>query len=201
MKPRASIDEARLRQLWADGVTTAAIGAEFGVTKNCVSERARRIGLRRRNIAPGSLPATAIEAAYREGKTLEEIKDELRPLFPTLSRSTINRLLRSRGVSIRPATVRTADNRAQCVRLFRAGVPRAEIARRLGMTLKNVQRRIRQVLGPGRKGMVSRFDRSEVLALQRAGLSQREIGERIGCSAANVWAILNRRGGARAVAS
>jgi GcrA cell cycle regulator len=37
--------DARLEELWGEGVSTSRIGVELGVTKNAVIGRARRLGL------------------------------------------------------------------------------------------------------------------------------------------------------------
>jgi hypothetical protein len=96
------MDETKLRQLWAEGATLKSMAIEFGCSRSLVSKRAQTLNLPRRITNTAILPGAAIVSAYvHHGKSMGEIRDQLRGKFPTLSQEAIRNLLVSRGVEIR----------------------------------------------------------------------------------------------------
>lgn len=181
-----TFDVEEFRRLWASGATCAEIGRHFGFGYNWASDQAKKLGLPRRATKRGALPVYAIRVAYANGKTSAEIADELRAKFPTLSPTTIRRLIRKAGDKTRPGRVRSNLNPAECVRLLRAGWTRDQIAARFKSTNSRVAYAIRRVLGAGPRGGGTRVNVSEIRFLRAQGLTQREVARRVGCHRATV---------------
>lgn len=180
-------DEAEFRRLWASGMPVVDIGKHFGVAHGWASAQAQKLGLPRRATKHRDLPIYAMKLAYENGKTSTEIADELRPKFPTISGSTVRRLLRDAGdVAMRRGMKRGAPNAAECVRLFRAGLSRPEIARRMRSTVERVSHAIRRVMGSGPRGGGVRVNVPEIRLLRSQGLSQIQIARKLGCHRATV---------------
>ena len=66
MRVWPSDTDARLRELWAIGLTTAAIATELGVTKNAVIGRARRLKVPKRPHPIASRSSYAIAPAQKK---------------------------------------------------------------------------------------------------------------------------------------
>lgn len=81
--------DATLRQLWSDGLSTAKIGEKMGVTKNAVIGRAHRLALAPRQGAPGwsreDIAFFRAHAAWSDGR----IGDELGKNAKTVARARI----------------------------------------------------------------------------------------------------------------
>lgn len=177
------------------GAPLRDMAALAGCCRQQISRRAHAVGLPRRLIEQGSLPAAWIEAQYRDGRTTQEIRDMLVPKFPTLSRSTVATVLRMRGVQMRPAAPRAPHTPAECVRLLRSGLTRRQIAAKLGLSSAQVNYRIAKILGRCQHGghkEVS-FDHGEIEQLRRQGLSHRQIARAVGCSRQTVGKVLRDR--------
>lgn len=181
MPRRVSYDEAKFRQLWAEGVDVREIGREFGVGHNWASDTAKRLGLPRRQIRRDSLNAELLRAAYENGLTHAEIAEQLRAKVPTISPTTVRRALLRAGTTMRPAKIRLKAPHHEIARLFRTGLSRAAIAVRLGLSRAQVAYSVRKVLGPGPRGLPPRVDVAQILWLRRLGRSMREIGRAVGC--------------------
>lgn len=179
--PTIQRNDDLLRELWATDLSCTEIGKRFGASRNWASERAHAIGLPRRSTDMTKFPGAMAEAAYVDhGMTLEEIVEQMRDRFPTLSRGTVRRRLAERGVAIRSATARHQDLTAACVRLRRAGLEYPEIAKRLGLTKGQVGNRCRKVLGVGLRGKFSKVDVAALLAFRKRGLTLRAIAALVG---------------------
>jgi DNA-binding CsgD family transcriptional regulator len=175
-------DHDEFRRLWASGMSVVDIGKHFGVKHAWASIQAQKLGLPRRATAHKKLPIYAMKVAYENGKTGDEIAEELRSRFPTISGTTVRRILRASGdVSMRRGMKRGAPNAAECARLYRAGLSRPEIARRMRSTVERVSHAIRRVMGSGPRGGGVRVDVSTIRLLRSQGLSQIEIARRVGC--------------------
>lgn len=200
---RKSIDEARLRELWAAGATCQAIGLALGCSHALASKRAHEIGLPRRATDPAQLPARKIISAYRDhGMTLEQIRVELRKAFPLASVTGIRNLLRANGIAMRPRSYRTAPTgetfKTECVQLARIGVPYREIGKRFGLTTRQVACRVRRVLPPIPTGCWHRYDRDQILAAYARTNSYAKAAREVGCHWSAVRYHVDRR---KAVAS
>jgi DNA-binding CsgD family transcriptional regulator len=184
---RIHVDEARFRELWGSGATLVQMAAEFGATRSWVSLHAGRLGLPKRATNVGQLPGRAIEIAYREGKTLREIRKALLPVLPTVSERTIAAALRARGVQIRPRTVSPhLVDEASVVRMWRDGLYDGQIAKRLGVHRQVVQRILYARLGPRKAGRRPGIDVRRMWSLLRQGLSHAAVAQQLGCSAGAV---------------
>lgn len=193
---RIPYDPEEFRQLWATDKSVWQIAAHFGAKRNWASKQAQLLGLPGRTLDSGSLPRTAIVNAYVvEGKTCDEIRDELRVKFPTLSHTTIRRALLDRGVKLRRACVRQKCEAVDCVRMFRKGYSRKAIAIHFGVSLAVVSNKIRQLLGAGPRGKAKsiRVDVATVERLRVEGLTFTEIGQRFGCSRETVSVLLRKQ--------
>lgn len=137
-----------LRRLYLEGVPVVDIAARLGgcCTFQNVSNRAKRLGLPPRQRDTGKMPQRAMVEAYRAGTSSEQIAARL-----DVPGSTVRKVLRANGVQLRGRHEMAKNLRAECVRLFRAGWFRREIAAKLGLTISQVRRRIEDVLGPGNK--------------------------------------------------
>ncbi len=199
--PRLHCDDALLRKLWATDATVTEIGQRIGASRTWVSMRAKKLGLPARACSTGALPAAKIEHAYVTlGMTAEEIRDQLRAQFPTIAATTVRRVLRHRGITIRPGKVRTADAYVvECVRLRRAGWEHAAIAAKLGLTVSQVGHRCRRILGAGKRGARSKIDVATARHLRGRGMSWRAVAAELGVSVQGLWYAM--RAQARAVAS
>lgn len=188
------VDDDKLRAMWKRGDTCAAIGEALGCSKQAASSRAHELGLPRRAIAQGSLPVAWIVARYMDGRTADEITADLRPRFPTLSRSTVTRTLLQRGVEMRPAVPRPRVDPVECVRLVRRGIARKEIARMFGVGAWVVNHALAKILGRlrhgGHKGAIYDYQRIRQLAAE--GHSQRAIAKIVGCSRPTVGKALSQ---------
>lgn len=143
-----NIDLDKLREMREAGVHNYDIATHFNCSPAVVSRLALRLGCKRRTIDPTqNIPTRAIEALYHEGSSLDEIAKKL-----GCSRDFISRLLKSRGVKVRPQVRRHPDLVAECVRLRRLGMMFKDIATRLGLSYTQVRLRCKKVLGPGRHG-------------------------------------------------
>ncbi len=148
MIPPKQLDEDLLRRLWHADVKTAEIGRQLGCSQSTASNRALKLGLPRRTVQTGTLPQTLIVGLYVDHqRTTEEIGAQ----FGT-SHTTIARVLRTRGVTLRRAVKRCPDLKTECVRLYRGGLTQKEIAPLLGLTIAQVHHRLAKVLGVGSHG-------------------------------------------------
>ena len=148
MIPRMQLDEDLLRRLWLADVTTTKIARQLGCSQSTASKRAQQIGLPRRAVQTGTLPQALIVGLYVDDKrTTEEIGAQF-----GVSHTTIRRVLRARGVTLRRAVKRCPDLKAECVRLYRGGMTMKEIAPALGLTEAQVHHRLAKVLGVGSHG-------------------------------------------------
>lgn len=182
-------DDENLRRLWATDATVVEIGAAIGASRTWVSDCARKLGLPPRAVNTGSLPVAKIEHAYVALQlSAEEIRNRLLPQFPTLSETTIKRVLKNRGVKMRPGKLRGSDAYVtECVRLFRAGWRHRDIAARLGLTTSQVGHRCRRILGAGPRGKCVKIDPRRVLSLHRQGQTLRQIASELGVSSQSVY--------------
>lgn len=179
------IDFAKLRDMWAAGDRVRDIAVVLGCSPQYVSKLAARIGLPRRLMKQGVLPAAWIEAVYRDGWTTAEICDALRKtVAPTLSRTTVGTVLHSRGVQMRPPRVRMRVSPEECVRLLKQGYSRKDIAKMMRLSEFQVNHRIAKKLGRGRRGgqRPRVYDYDEIQRMLREGHSHRAVAARIGCS-------------------
>lgn len=183
--PRKHVDETRLRTMWLAGVPVLEMGRQLGVSKTFVSKRAHRIGLPRRIGTTATLPGNAIERAYvQHGMTADEIADQL-----GTNDTSIVRVLRSRGVQMRPAGVRCLNMQAECVacvKLFRAGLSMQQVALRTGLSRNQTRHRIRKVLGPQFQGTPPEVPSEQLVAWRDAGMTLTAIAKRIGRCAETV---------------
>lgn len=182
MTRRVVYDVEEFRRLWESGIGVREIGRRYGVAHGWASAQAQKLGLPRRATKHADLPLYAMKVAYENGKTSKEIADALNPKFPTLSPTTVRRLLRESGdVTMRKGMNRSAPNAAECVRLFRSGLSRQEIAWRMRLTVERVSHAIRRVMGSGPRGGGVRVNVSEIRFLRAQGMSHQEIANRVGC--------------------
>lgn len=132
-----------LRRLYLEGVPVVDIAAQLG---NCtfqnVSRWARKLGLPPRQRDTGTLPQRRMVEAYSSGMSSDEIGRRM-----GVCPSTVRIILRANGVQLRGRYDLVDDRRGECVRLYRLGWFRREIAAKLGMTISQVRRRIVSVLG------------------------------------------------------
>ena len=149
MKRKLTDDQVELlRRLYLEGVPVVDIAARLGgcCTFQNVSNRAKRLGLPPRQRDTGTMPQRAMVDAYKAGMSSEAIAEKI-----GANGSTVRKVLRANGVKLRDRHERTVDRRAECVRLFRMGWFRREIAAKLGLSISQVRDRIRSVLGDGKK--------------------------------------------------
>ena len=196
------LDEARLRELWAAGATCKAIATELGCSAALISIRAKRIGLPRRNTSTASLPSRAIVSAYVDhGKTIEDIRDQLRATFPLVSAMAVGNVLRSRGVKIRKRGTHrcwmSQVGAAESVALARKGWLLKDIAVHLGLTVRQVSLRVRKVLGPTPSPRNKRLNRNEVLRVMAATGCYARAAALLGCH----WSTVRYHHRRKAVAS
>lgn len=182
MPKKVAYDVGEFRKMWESGVPVRDIGNHYRVGHNWPSAQAARLGLKRRQNKLVGLPIYAMQVAYEQGKTASEITIELRSKFPTLSPTTVLKLLRRRGVAMKPSQRRSQVVPAECVRLFRAGYSRAAIARMLKSNVRIVSHHIRRVMGAGKRGGGPKVNVPLILSLWREGIAHREIGKRVGCA-------------------
>lgn len=181
--PALHCDESKLRALWATDATCTEIGKAIGASRTWVSARAKKLGLPRRSVSTGALPAAKIAHAYVElGMTAEEIRDQLRAQFPTLAATTVRRVLEQRGIAIRKGIRRGHDAYlAECVRLYRSGMFHREIAAKLGLTVSQVGHRCRRILGSGKHGGPRpRIDIEKAMKMRAQGFTTKQVAEQFG---------------------
>mgnify|MGYP003543840422 FL=1 len=154
-----------LRQLYLDGEKMRTIAERVGCSIANVDDRARRMGLPRRTVSSGDLPQREIVRAYVDDRVSAE---SIAGRFGC-DRFMITRILRMRGVRIRGRHGNPPDLRAECVRMFRSGLHYHEIGKRLGISVGQVGRRVRSVLGKG-----ARHDGSARRAARRKAVQRRE---------------------------
>ncbi len=196
------LDEDRLRQLWQEGATCDDIGKQLGCSRTLVSKRALSLGLPRRNTDTTRLPARMIVSAYVDhGMTLEEIRDQLRKQFPLASVLLVRNLLKSRGVKMQPRWRRKIESGntklQECVQLARAGWSYKRIAKAVGLTVRQVNLRVRKVLPPlARTETARKYGVAEIVKAWQQEGSYAKAARRLGCH----WSTI-RYHVARAVAS
>ena len=135
-----------LRQLYLSGEKLRVIAGRVGCSIANVDDHARRMGLPRRSVSSGDLPQRDIARAYDEGTPATLLADRF-----GCDKQTITRILRVRGVKTRGRHGNPPDLRAECVRMFRSGLHYHEIGKRLGLSVTQVGRRVRSVIGKGSK--------------------------------------------------
>lgn len=178
---RIPYDPEEFRKLWASDLSCKDIGKHYGVGHNWASDTAKELGLPRRAVQRNSLPLYAIRVAYANGRSSDEIADELRAKFPTLSSTTVRRYIKQAGDKTRPGKVRSKLNPAECVRLFRSGMTRTQIAQRFKVNTNRVSYAIRTIIGAGKKGTGVKIDAVRMAALLKQGLNQRQVAREMGC--------------------
>ncbi|MGB3935170.1 MAG: hypothetical protein WBL29_05590 [Burkholderiales bacterium] len=186
MIPRKPLDEPLLRALWLADANVAEIAQALGCSDSHVSHVAHRLGLPRRACCTGNLPQRAIVVAYQQGASLSRIVASLRPRFPTLADTTIKNLLRRRGIALRPRGSPRVEV-TECVRLARAGLDCPTIARRLGLTPRQVEYRAKLVLGGlGGRGRKPWLPVRLIVSRAAAGETCVAIARDLGCSVSAV---------------
>lgn len=190
---RIEYDADEFRRLWASDMSCREIGKRYGVSHNWASDTAKELGLPRRAVKRGDLPLYAMRVAYANGMTSDEIARSLRHKFPSLASATVRRWLKQAGDKLRPGKVRSKLNPAECVRLFRAGMTRTQIAQRFKVHTNRVSYAIRTILGAGTKGTGVRIDAVRMEALLKQGLNQRQVAREMGCHRCTVARYLRLR--------
>lgn len=97
---RIPYDPEEFRIMWNYGMTTAKIGKRLGCSSQQVSALARLHGLPPRSTNGVSMPGEAIQAAYKAGYSLREIKHWLSSRF-RVSVDSLSALLKRRGVKVK----------------------------------------------------------------------------------------------------
>lgn len=141
---------ATIRRMWSTH-TLSEIAAVTGISRSCVSVKGLTVlGLPRRQLGSRMVNGTVAAALYAEGMSLQQIGREC----GGVSHGTIARVLRQRGVKIRPTNTKVEDDprTPAIVQLFKLGWRQREIADKFGMTEKEVGYRCRQVLGSRKRG-------------------------------------------------
>lgn len=157
MIPRIQLDDALLLELYRQGVPTKEIGKRLGCSDSVVCKRAKTAGLPPRCRCSGTRPSKWIVTAYVQHRlSLAAIAKLLRDAGDTtLGATTVKSILLARGVKLRkrqepPPGAASAHD---CVRLFRMGWSRVQIAKHFHMSRDQVARRIWSILGPGIRGV------------------------------------------------
>jgi uncharacterized protein (DUF433 family) len=128
----AGVPAADLAQLYASGLTMAAIAARYGVSRTTISARLRAAGITpRRAPRPPTTPIPVPEAAaqYRQGATLTGLAAAYHVTGRTLRRQLV-----AAGVTIRPpGGTRIPIPVAEAAQLYAGGQTMAQLAARYGV--------------------------------------------------------------------
>jgi uncharacterized protein (DUF433 family) len=129
----AGVPPADLAQLYASGLTMAAIAARYGVSRTTISARLRAAGITPRRAAPRPrstpIPVSEAAAQYRQGATLTGLAAAYHVTGRTLRRQLV-----AAGVTIRPpGGVRIPIPVAEAARLYAGGQTMAQLAARYGV--------------------------------------------------------------------
>lgn len=183
---RLAIDVELLRRLWLADVRVADIAAHVGCSRAYASVLALRMGLPRRLTPTAELPQREILRVYTEhGLSVRAIVEQLRPRFPRLSETTVQRIVRAAGV-MRGRGAPPVDRVVECVRMVRAGMECPAIGRRLGLTDGQVEYRARKVLPGIGRGRKARVPVRAILSRAAAGEKHDAIARDYGISRSTV---------------
>ena len=173
-RPNMVIDDNKLRELWAQGLTLAELSKVFGYSRSALSNRAHRLGCKRRCSDPTIMPNKAICQAYEQGQTSEAIAKQLK-----VASSTIRRILKSRGIKMRkPGPPIDPEVQLRCVRWARQGYRLTQIADMVGLPRSRVKNMVKPILGRMPSYPVSCAPIEELVACHKAGMNFCEMGRK-----------------------
>lgn len=198
---RATADRFRAVELYRAGASIETAAKEIGRAQFFVWDALSRAGIKRR---PGGRPkgserperriaAHVMDAAverYLAGNSAKEIGNE-----GTVSKTTLLRELRRRGISIRTKYGRglAYEGTELIVAAYAQGKSLARVAAEFGCSKRTVLRYVQQA-GVETRPVERTTDHGRIIALYRDGMSARNTAAEIGCTVPHVFLVLRRNG-------
>lgn len=139
-KVAMQLPEADIRSRYESGQSIRSIAADLSLSQGTISRYLQEAGIKKASTA-GQLPEAEIAESYTQGSTLAELAAE-----HGVVDSTILRVLDRAGVERRrsapPRPAQTDIPDAEIRRLFREGTSASVLARRYGVSLRTIYRRL-----------------------------------------------------------